>query len=207
MFSTLKINFAVKVLLCGLFYFSFGESSVAQDFQLGVSLGPSVQYVHEHHYGNVEYYEGLSFQADFTFLDDNQLAKYGFSAYSNSVKSFYKINERYRYNGLIANTGLVISRYFERQLSKKFIANVQLGTGLNLETDYYNRSSLTLNLTVGAEVKYAIADNWFLLVKGIAVGQDVPNIVRYYTYGDYREAGEDLHLISLFGVATNIGRK
>jgi hypothetical protein len=181
--------------------------SMAQNVQLGASLGPSVQYVHEHHYGNVEYYEGLSFQADFTFLDDNKLAKYGFSAYSNSVKSFYKINERYRYNGLIANTGLVISRYFERQLSKKFIANVQLGTDLNLETDYFDRSRLTLNLTLGAEVKYAIADNWFLLVKGIAVAQDVPNIVRYYTYGDSRQAGEDLHLISLFGIATNIGRK
>ena len=209
MFSTLKINFAVKVLLCGLFYFSFVESSVAQDFQIGLSSGPSALYAHENYYDeSIAYYEGITFQADFTFLDSSHLATYGFSAYSNSVLSYYLYDNGNRhYNGLITNTGLVVSRYFERQFSEKFTANVQLGAGLNLETDYYNRSSLMLNLTVGLEVKYAIAENWFLLLKGIAAGQDLPNIVRYYTYGDYREAGEDLHLVSLFGVATNISRR
>lgn len=210
MYTLQQLIFQIKNLFFAFFLLLLANLSLAQNVQLGSSLGPSAHYVHEHHYGEVgyaEYYEGISFQADFTFLDSNDLAKYGFSAYSNSVHSYYLNNQgNYNYNGLITNTGLVVSRYFERQFFENFTANVQLGTGLNLETDYYNRNRLMLNLTVGAEVKYAIADKWFLLLKGLAVGQDVPNIVRYFAYGESQVAGEDLHLISLFGVATNIGR-
>ncbi len=206
MYTLKYFFFSTKGLFLGLLFLLLSNLAWAQNVQLGGSSGPSVHYVHEHHYSNVKYYDGISFQADFTFLDSNKLAKYGFSAYSNSVKSFYDLNGLLRYNGLITNTGLVISRYFEKRLSQKFTANVQLGTGFNLETIYYGNTRLMMNITVGAEVKYAISDNWFLLLKGLAVGQDVPNIVRYYTYGEYQEAGEDLHLISMIGVAMNIGK-
>ena len=201
-----------KKMFLGLGFLLFTNITIAQNFQIGISTGPSANYVHEHYYGDSdsynEYYEGISFQTDFTFLDSNKMAKYGLSLYSNSVRSYFKQeNGYYSYNGMLKNTGLVVFRYFEKQLFKKVTANLQLGTGLNLEADYMGATDLMLNITAGAEVKYAITDNWFLLLKGLAVGQDLPNIVRYFTYGNSQVAGEDLHLISLFGVATNISRK
>lgn len=87
------------------------------------------------------------------------------------------------------------------------MANWQIGAGLNHETIYYGNTRLMLNLVAGAELKYEVSEGWFFLLKGLAVLQDVPNIVRYYTFNRGMEAGEDLHFVSLLGIAANIGRK
>ena len=181
------------------------SAAFAQRFQVGVSGGTGGLYVHEDHNTDFNYYNAIAFQTDFTFLDTNQLPKYGFSLYSYGADSWIEFNTLERYRGLVSNTGLTISKYFSQQLSKKFSGNLQIGTGLNLETTYYRTTRAMLNINVGAEIKYQLNKKWFLQAKGLAVAQDFPNIIRFFAFDDYQEAGEDLHLLYMIGVAVNIG--
>lgn len=199
-----KFKFHYSFLILSFFAL---DSVQSQTNQINFSSGISSMYLEEHIYTNKIYKHGIATQIDLVFLDSTGNSNYGISIYSNSVNSYSNIENELFYNGAITNTGVNISKYFEKYLSPRFIYNFQIGSALNLETLYSSEvSSLLLNINIGSELKYNITKKWFLLVKGLAIGQDVPNIIRYYTYGDYQEAREDLHLMILFGVSRNIGK-
>ncbi|MEQ8623926.1 MAG: hypothetical protein RJQ00_08985 [Vicingaceae bacterium] len=180
----------------------------AQRFQVAAGGGPAALYVVENASTNVNYYNGLAFQTDFTFLDSNKLPNYGFSLYSYGADSWLELEliDREIFRGLVSNTGFTASKYFSKQLTKKFSGNLQIGTGLNLETFWSGTTRMMLNINFGAEVKYQLGKKWFIQAKGLAVAQDVPNIIRFYALDDYQEAGEDLQLLMLVGLAVNIGK-
>ena len=199
--SLLKLS----IIIVFIFFLGLSKSS-AQRFQVGVSFGVGTMYMHEDYYSDFDYYNAIAFQTDFTFLDSNHLPKYGFSVYSNAADSWLETNGEEFYRGVVSNTGASISRYFSKRLSDKFSGNLQVGTGLNLETTYYGTTQMMLNINFGAEVKYQVSKNWFIQAKGIAVAQDVPNIIRYYAFDVARESGEDLHLLYMIGFAVNVGK-
>jgi len=182
------------------------SKSNAQSFQVGISAGGASLYMHEDYYSDFSYYNEIVFQTDFAFLDSSQLPKFGFSLYSNAADSWVKLNGQEFYQGVVSNTGVVISRYFSKQLFERLSGNLQLGTGLNLETTYNGRTQMMLNINFGAELKYRVGKHWFIQAKGIAVAQDLPNIIRYYAYDVAQEAGEDVHLLYLIGAAVNLGK-
>lgn len=182
------------------------NSLFAQNARIAFSAGPAFMYVDEHLHSDNSYYNGIASQVDYIFLDSAKKSNFSISIHSNSVDLFQSRPDGYVFMGQIMNTSISISKYFVKKFRSNLTGNLQIGSGFNHETTYYNRSKLFLNVQAGGELNYHISDNWSILVKGLAVGQDVPNIIRYFYNGYYQEAGEDLHLMLLFGLAFNIGK-
>jgi len=175
----------------------------AQQFQLGVSSGPAFLYIVEDATTDVNYYEGISFQTDLVLLKEDQSERIGFSFYSNSIDAYRKLNSREFFRGRISNTGCFMSKYFVQPLTDDFSGNLQIGFGPNIESNYNGNTKVYFNINAALGLKYKISNCLSLTATGMAMGQDVPNIIRYALYDEGVEAGEDLHLIALIGLAYN----
>ncbi len=188
-----------KLFSAAVLFLIISSPIFGQSFQIGVATGPAFPYVVEDASTDMDYFYGMGFQTDFIHLDEDLLPNYGFNFISSSAEMH---NSNYYY-GIVNNTSVSVSKYFSWRFFDIISSNINIGTGPNFES-FQSRQRLMMNIQLGAEIKAELISNWHLQVKGLAVGQDVVNIIRYYSYGDWEIAGEDLHVMLLFGIAVDI---
>lgn len=196
------------------------SSAFSQKYQIALATGPALMYVVEDAATETDYSYGMSYQNDFIFLDEAGLANFGFSLNSSSTEktSDFRYSNGFIYYGKVNNTSIVATKYFTKRLFTFLTAGFEVGGGLNHEsfkyqsysyygTYYKTRNQFMLNLQIGGRLQAEILPNFFLHAQGLAVGQDVTDIIRFFSTNDWDIAGEDMHLLLLFGLATNFGSR
>jgi hypothetical protein len=190
--------------LFGLLIYLFSASFIyAQKIQLGVSTGPAFLYMVEDATTDVNYYEGIGFQTDLVVLNKDEIENFGLSLFSNSIDAYREINNSEFFSGRITNTGFFLNKYFVKNFADNLSGNLQVGIGQSVESNYNGNMKFFFNISSAVGFKYMVSNRLYLTSTVMAVAQDIPNIIRFSLYRNGVEAGEDLHLLTQFGVAYN----
>ena len=196
--TTLKIT--LWLLLAAPF------SIFCQKYQIGLSAGPALLYVVEDAAEPLGYYYGIAYQNEFIFLNKDANPNFGFSLTSASTEQIFPNSYS---SGIISNTSLTASKYFSTRWFNFLQTGLELGAGLNYENmpGHHMGNSLMMNLQLGGRLQAEICKGFFIHAKGLVVGQDVANIIRGFSTGYWKTAGEDLHLLLLFGISKSFGHR